>query len=124
MKGRPDIQMIASEPNYVGSGMPHVGPWEYVQHVPMLWYGPGHNPAVGPVARPVTAAGIAPTQGALLDYPFHPIDGQVMREVLPKGSAVEPPQAASPVINPSARRRAPVVTPVTLTITHGQRRST
>jgi Type I phosphodiesterase / nucleotide pyrophosphatase len=88
----PDIQMIASEPNYVGSGLPHVGPWEYVQHVPMLWYGPGHIPAVGPVARPVTAAGIAPTQGALLDYPFHPIDGQVMREVLPKGSAVEPPR--------------------------------
>jgi Type I phosphodiesterase / nucleotide pyrophosphatase len=87
----PDIQMIASEPNYVGSGLPHVGPWEYVQHVPMLWYAPGHIPAVGPVSRPVTSAGIAPTQGALLDYPFHPKDGQVMREVLPSG-AVDPPK--------------------------------
>jgi hypothetical protein len=87
----PDIQMIASEPNYVGSGLPHVGPWEYVQHVPMLWYGPGRIPAVGPVSRPVTSAGIAPTQGALLDYPFHPKDGQVMREVLPRGP-VDPPK--------------------------------
>jgi hypothetical protein len=24
----PELQMIADEPNYVGSGLPHVGPWE------------------------------------------------------------------------------------------------
>ena len=87
----PEIQMIAHEPNYVGSGLPHVGPWEYVQHVPMFWYGPGHVPAAGAVKRPVTAAGIAPTQGALLDYPFPALDGQVMREAVTKG-ATQPPK--------------------------------
>jgi Type I phosphodiesterase / nucleotide pyrophosphatase len=86
----PDIEMIPQEPNFVGSGLPHVGPWDYVQHVPMLWYGPGHIPARGPVSRPVTSAGIAPTEAALLNYPFHPIDGQPMREVLPRGTPQPP----------------------------------
>jgi type I phosphodiesterase/nucleotide pyrophosphatase len=83
----PEIEMIAKEPNFVGTGLPHVGPWDYVQHVPMLWYGPGHIPAVGHVSRPVTSAGIAPTEAALLNYPFHPIDGQPMREALTKNQA-------------------------------------
>jgi Type I phosphodiesterase / nucleotide pyrophosphatase len=86
----PDIEMVPQEPNFVGSGLPHVGPWDYVQHVPMLWYGPGHIPARGPVSRPVTSAGIAPTQAALLKYPFHPLDGQPMREVLPSGTPQPP----------------------------------
>jgi type I phosphodiesterase/nucleotide pyrophosphatase len=89
----PEIQMIAEEPNYVGSGLPHVGPWEYVQHVPMFWYGPGHIAPAGEVSRPVTSAGIAPTQAALLDTPFTPADGQVMREVLgSKGESSSPPR--------------------------------
>ena len=42
---RPDrgaqLSFIPKQPNFVGSGLPHVGPWDYIQHVPMLWYGPG-----------------------------------------------------------------------------------
>ncbi|MEX2274845.1 MAG: alkaline phosphatase family protein [Actinomycetota bacterium] len=88
----PDIQMIAKEPNYVGSGLPHVGPWEYVQHVPMFWYGPGHIAPIGRVERPVTVAGIAPTMSELLDTPFTAIDGQPMREALgPKGERIADP---------------------------------
>jgi hypothetical protein len=85
--------MIAKEPNYVGSGLPHVGPWDYVQRVPMFWYGPGHVAATGPVMRPVTSAGIAPTQGAILDAPFQAPDGQPMREVLGRGGdRADPPR--------------------------------
>ena len=62
---RPDrgaeLSFIPKEPNFVGSGLPHVGPWDYIQHVPMLWYGPGFIRAQGEVDRPVTVAGIAPT---------------------------------------------------------------
>ncbi len=37
----PELQIVPREPDFVGSGLPHVGPWDYVQDVPMLWYGPG-----------------------------------------------------------------------------------
>src|SRR5687767_15100807 len=37
-----DIQMLPKVPNFVGSGLPHVGPWDFTSHVPLFWYGPGH----------------------------------------------------------------------------------
>jgi type I phosphodiesterase/nucleotide pyrophosphatase len=77
-----EIQILPIEPNYVGSGLPHVGPWPYAQDIPMFWYGPGHISAAGVVQRPVTLAGIAPTEAQLLGYPFKAIDGSPMVEAI------------------------------------------
>ncbi len=77
-----EIQILPIEPNYVGSGLPHVGPWNYAQDVPMFWYGPGHIAPAGVVERPVTLAGIAPTQAELLGFPFSTPDGSPMREAI------------------------------------------
>jgi hypothetical protein len=75
------IAIVPQEPNFLGSNFPHSGPWDYLQDVPLLWYGPGVIPAVGAVSRPVTIADIAPTQGALLGFPFAAPDGRVLPEV-------------------------------------------
>jgi hypothetical protein len=77
-----DIQILPIEPDFVGSGLPHVGPWDYAQDIPMLWFGPGHVAASGEVARPVTLAGIAPTQAALLGFPFRAPHGSPMVEAV------------------------------------------
>ncbi|HEU4355011.1 MAG TPA: alkaline phosphatase family protein [Actinomycetota bacterium] len=77
-----ELQILPIEPNFVGSGLPHVGPWPYAQDIPMFWYGPGHIATSGEVDRPVTLAGVAPTMGALLDFPFRPPDGSPMREAV------------------------------------------
>jgi hypothetical protein len=77
-----EIQILPIEPNYVGSGLPHVGPWPYAQDIPMFWYGPGHIAPAGGVQRPVTLAGIAPTQALLLDFPFKAVDGSPMVEAI------------------------------------------
>jgi hypothetical protein len=77
-----EIQILPIEPNYVGSGLPHVGPWDYAQDIPMFWYGPGHIAPAGSVERPVTLAGIAPTAAQLLGFPFHAIDGSPMTEAI------------------------------------------
>ena len=45
-----------------------MGPWDYVEDVPMLWYGPGFVPAGKTVKRPVTLAGIAPTAAKILHF--------------------------------------------------------
>jgi predicted AlkP superfamily pyrophosphatase or phosphodiesterase len=64
----PEITAIPKEPNFMGAGLPHVGPWDYIQHVPMFWYGPGHIKAQGDVGGNVTLADIAPTESALLNF--------------------------------------------------------
>ncbi len=88
-----ELQMVAKEPNFVGSGLPHVGPWDYVQDVPMLWYGPGFIPAQGAVNRPVTSVGIAPTAAELLHFPYTAPDGSPMREaLLPDARRIDPPK--------------------------------
>ncbi len=79
-----DILLVPDEPNFLGSNYPHSGPWDYLQHVPMFWYGPGIVPPTGVVKRPVTSADIAPTQAGLLRFDgFHAPDGKLMPEVLP-----------------------------------------
>ncbi len=88
-----ELQMVAEQPNFVGSGLPHVGPWDYVQDVPMLWYGPGFVPAQEAVKRPVTSVGIAPTVAKLLDFPFAAPDGSPMTEaLLPDARRADPPK--------------------------------
>ncbi len=93
---RPDrgaqLSFVPDEPNFVGSGLPHVGPWDYIQSVPMFWYGPGYVRAQGEIDRPVTSAGIAPTAADLLKFDgFHAPDGQPMTEaLLPAGDRAIP----------------------------------
>jgi hypothetical protein len=94
-----ELQMIAQQPNFVGSGLPHVGPWDYVQRVPMLWYGPGYVPAQGSVQRPVTSVGIAPTVAKLLHFPYTAPDGSPMTEaLLPDAQRPDPPKLIVTVV--------------------------
>ncbi len=77
------ILVVPQEPNFLGSNFPHSGPWDYLQDVPLLWYGPGYLKPQPPVRRPVTIAGIAPTQAGLLGFDgFNAPDGVAMPEVL------------------------------------------
>ncbi len=88
-----DLIVVPREPNYLGRGFPHAGPWDYLQHVPMFWYGPGFIKARGSVSKPVTLADIAPTEGAILHYPFPAPDGKVLRTALePKAKRKDPPK--------------------------------
>jgi hypothetical protein len=86
-----ELTFVSHEPDFVGGGLPHVGPWDYIQDVPMLWYGPGYIKAQGAVQRPVTLAGIAPTQAKLLDYPFKPVDeGPMSEAIIPPADRPDP----------------------------------
>lgn len=80
-----DIQLVPREPNFVSGGLSHAGPWDYLQRVPMLWYGPGYV-RPGSYDEPVTLADIAPTAGALLRYRFDAPDGRVLTDALQPGS--------------------------------------
>jgi hypothetical protein len=83
------IVFVPDEPNFVGTNFPHSGPWDYLQDVPLFWYGPGIVPAVGRVDRPVTVADVAPTQAELLGFDFEALDGSALPEI--PGRALPPP---------------------------------
>lgn len=89
-----DIQYVPREPNFLGGGLPHAGPWDYTSWVPVFWYGPGYIRAAGRVREPGTTADIAPTQAELLGFKeFQAPDGKPMIEALvPKPQRREPPQ--------------------------------
>lgn len=77
-----ELQILPKVPNFVGSGLPHVGPWPFTEDVPMFWYGPGFIKPVGSVQKPVTSADIAPTFAHLLDSSFEAVDGAPMLDAL------------------------------------------
>jgi arylsulfatase A-like enzyme len=77
-----DISILPKQPAYMASGAggwSHSGPWDYLQRVPLVFYGPGiFDPQE--VDRPVTLADVAPTQAALVRASFDS-DGTSLEEV-------------------------------------------
>jgi predicted AlkP superfamily pyrophosphatase or phosphodiesterase len=67
-----DLILVPHERNYVGtvSNTPHSGPYDYLQRVPMIWYGPNFVEAKGSIdpGREITVADIAPTEARLLGF--------------------------------------------------------
>ncbi len=97
-----DIIVVPDEPNFLGASYPHSGPWDYLQEVPLLFYGPGHVPPMGPVRDRVTVADIAPTEAELLDFPFRPLDGRPLREVVESNAS--PPKVIVTLVWDAAGR--------------------
>jgi hypothetical protein len=88
-----EIALIPEEPNTLGTWFPHSGPWDYLQRVPMLWYGPGQVPARGRIGRWVSMADVAPTMAEYLDFDFEAPDGSLMAEsIMPQQDRPSPPR--------------------------------
>ena len=70
----PDLVLAPRAPNYVATfgTTSHSGPWDYLQKVPLVFYGPGYIKSQGPLRldREVTVADLAPTMAELLDVPW------------------------------------------------------
>ena len=82
-----DVTVVPREPNWFGGflSMSHSGPWNYLQHVPLVFYGPGFIRRAGDVTvdREVTLADIAPTIADLIGAELPPgIAGRTLDEVL------------------------------------------
>jgi len=92
------ITLLPRTPMYMttgSGGWTHSGPWTYLQHVPIVFYGPGRI-AQGPeVERRVTTADIAPTFARMLGLSFES-DGMVLDEV--STDADDPPKVIVTVV--------------------------
>lgn len=95
----PDISLIPSVPNYIGSdGAPvHSGPWDYLAHVPLVLYGPGHVRRAGRLPAPATMVDLAPTTARLIDYEQWPRRaGRVLGDALVSSS--RPPRLVVTIV--------------------------
>ncbi len=99
-----DIQIVTAEPDYAGGGLSHAGPWDYVQRVPLFFYGPGRVPPLGRVDRSATLADIAPTQAALLGFDFEAPDGHVLKSALAPTTGQDPPRLIVTIVWDGAGR--------------------
>jgi Type I phosphodiesterase / nucleotide pyrophosphatase len=100
----PDVTVVPREPNFFGGflGTSHSGPWDYVQEVPLVFYGPGFIKRTGELdlEREVTLANLAPTLAELLDFSL-PADrvGRPLRRVLvPASHRPTPPRLILTVV--------------------------
>lgn len=65
----------------MGAGLPHATPYDYTQDVPLFIYGPGYvRPGV--YRRTTYLTDIAPTEGAILKFPFYAPDGIAQTQAL------------------------------------------
>lgn len=99
-----DIQVIANAPDFMGSPTSHSGSWDYLQHVPLFLYGPGHIEARPPVHRPVTMASLAPTLADLVGHGFEGAKPPLHEALVPEGERPGAPRLVVTLVWDSAGR--------------------
>jgi hypothetical protein len=72
-----DVTIVPQAPNYSGSfGITsHSGPWNYVQRIPMVLYGPKRIKAQGTIKRFASMTDVYPTVGLMTHTHLQPRDG-------------------------------------------------
>ncbi|HEX2049145.1 MAG TPA: alkaline phosphatase family protein [Actinomycetota bacterium] len=79
-----DVTTVPWEPNYSGSlnVTSHTGPWDYLQNVPLVLYGPRRIRGAGVVDRHAELVDVFATVGELVGVDLPRRDGDVLRDAL------------------------------------------
>ena len=79
-----DVTIVPLPPNYSGSfgTTSHSGPWDYVQTIPLVMYGPGNIKPEGRVEEPASIADVYPTAGRLTGVDLPQREGRVLDSAL------------------------------------------
>ncbi len=79
-----DLAIVPQFPNYPGSFdyTGHSGPWDYLQRIPLVLYGPGNIERRGTVDRPAHITDVYPTAGRLLDVQLPEREAQLLHEAI------------------------------------------
>jgi hypothetical protein len=87
-----DVVVVPREPNYFGSFQvtSHTGPWDYVQQIPLVLYGPPFIRSGVASDEPANLVDVYPTIGSLLDVDLPSRAGSELTESLKGGSGERP----------------------------------
>lgn len=100
----PEVQVVPKQPNTFGSFdiTTHAGPWDYIQEIPLVLYGPGYIQSKGNLTldRPTTIADLAPTLADLVGTPLPgERPGRAITEALvPQADRPSPPKMVVVVV--------------------------
>ncbi|MFN2589038.1 MAG: alkaline phosphatase family protein [Actinomycetota bacterium] len=86
-----DVTFVPLAPNYSGAFdvTSHSGPWDYLQNVPLVLYGPGIVEREGRESDAATLADVFPTAGALTQVALPQREGRVLEDAV-AGVAARP----------------------------------
>ena len=89
-----DVIAIPRAPNFSGTFdiMGHSGPWDYLQNVPLLFYGPGRINARGPVPDPASLIDVYPTVDRILRADLPERQGEPLVEAIDERADEAPPR--------------------------------
>ncbi|MEA2433960.1 MAG: hypothetical protein QOG54_1417 [Actinomycetota bacterium] len=89
---------IPREPNYLGTFdiRSHSGPWDYLQEVPLVFYGPGHIRPAGSIDVSATLADVYSTVSRITGVDIPPRVGSVLGDALVPDAA--PPRLILTVV--------------------------
>ncbi|MGZ8578574.1 MAG: alkaline phosphatase family protein [Actinomycetota bacterium] len=76
-----EVQYLPQYPNPVDGGLSHAGPWDHLQDVPLLLYGPGYVKP-GAYEQPADITDIPPTSARLLKFDYEVPDGEALTQAL------------------------------------------
>lgn len=87
-----DVTFVPLAPNYSGAFdvTSHSGPWDYLQNVPLVFYGPGVIAPEGRVKDRAALADVFSTVGAMTGVPLPEREGRILHTAL--GEAEAPPK--------------------------------
>lgn len=87
-----DVTIVPAEPNFWGSFsvVSHSGPWDYLQKVPLVLYGPGHVVANGEMQGETHITDVYPTMGKLLRTDLRARSGRFLEGSLEAASTAPP----------------------------------
>ena len=100
-----DVTMVPREPNFIGTFdlVSHSGPWDYLQQIPLVFYGPGNIRASGrPVQASANIVDVYPTIERLLGVDLPDRDGRPLVEAL--GDSTKPPKLVLVIVWDGAGR--------------------
>lgn len=85
-----DLIFVPRAPNYIGTVNvnSHTGPWDYLQRVPLVLYGPKNIASRGVLNQPANLVDLYPTLGALLGVHLPVRDGSRLTEAVLAGAPV------------------------------------
>lgn len=79
-----DVTIVPRHPNYWGSfnTTSHTGPWDYLQKVPLVLYGPGFINPSGALQDAANVTDVFPTVGKLVNVDLPERDGKMLQRAL------------------------------------------
>ncbi|HYN37385.1 MAG TPA: alkaline phosphatase family protein, partial [Actinomycetota bacterium] len=94
-----DLVVVANPEHYIGDEIntSHSGPYDHLQEIPLLFYGPGYVKEAQQITDPVTLTSVAPTTARLIGFDLQDVDAAPLESALVQGVA-GPPQLVVTIV--------------------------